>query len=414
MRFDRSSSPWILLACLIATPAFASPSDTAAPRIATLRAMGPAGVQAFLDLAAAAPEQAAGPAYAAALDAVCAQHDCAASHLYWYTDLAAARAAARQSGKPILSLRLLGRLDEELSCANSRFFRSVLYPDPEISRLLRERFVLHWESVRPVPKVTVDFGDGRRLVGTITGNSIHYLLDPQGRLVDALPGLNGPAAFRRFLEAGAAEAARTAGLADGAYVRELAAFHKGRLAAAQAALARDFAAVGAEDPAQAAQLAVSSAMWGHPREVKAWKASERAMSKSAGEGRIVYALSPDADWATLTPEITPAGVAGLHRDEARLSPESRRLLLARAGSWMKVDDEDAAVARFEALIAEDTVRNEYMLHSALHSWLAASRTVPDLADFNERVYENLFFTPGSDPWLGLAPEELYAVLTPAR
>jgi hypothetical protein len=81
---------------------------------------------------------------------------------------------------------------------------------------------------------------------------------------------------------------------------------------------------------------------------------------------------------------------------------------------MKVDDEDAAVARFEALIAEDTVRNEYLLHSALHSWLAASRTVPVLADFNEQVYENLFFTRGSDPWLGLAPEELYAVLTPAR
>ena len=31
-----------------------------------------------------------------------------------------------------------------------------------INRVLRERFVLHWQSVRPVPIVTIDFGDGRR------------------------------------------------------------------------------------------------------------------------------------------------------------------------------------------------------------------------------------------------------------
>ena len=154
--------------------------------------MGPAGVQALLDLAAADPAAGRSPGFDAALDAVCAQHDCAASHLYWYTDLAAARAEAERTGKPILSLRLLGRLDEELSCANSRFFRAVLYPDPQIAGLLRDRFVLHWESVRPVPKVTIDFGDGRRLVGTVTGNSIHYVLDSHGRLVDGLPGLNGP------------------------------------------------------------------------------------------------------------------------------------------------------------------------------------------------------------------------------
>jgi len=107
------------------------------------------------------------PAFNATLDAVCAQKDCAASHLYWYTDLETARAAAKTSGRPILSLRLLGRLDEELSCANSRFFRSVLYANQRVSKELRDRFVLHWQSERPVPKVTVDFGDGRRLVGRL-------------------------------------------------------------------------------------------------------------------------------------------------------------------------------------------------------------------------------------------------------
>ncbi len=126
--------------------------------------------------------------------------DCHTSRLYWYTDLDQAKAAARQAGKPILSLRLLGKLTDEFSCANSRFFRSALYANAEVGRALRERFVLHWQSVRPVPIVTIDFGDGRKLQRTVTGNSVHFLLDAQGRPIDALPGLYGPKAFLRGIE----------------------------------------------------------------------------------------------------------------------------------------------------------------------------------------------------------------------
>ncbi len=54
----------------------------------------------------------------------------------------------------------MGRLDEDLSCANSRFFRTTLYPDAAVADLLRDKFVLHWSSERDVPRVTVDFGDG--------------------------------------------------------------------------------------------------------------------------------------------------------------------------------------------------------------------------------------------------------------
>jgi len=396
----------LLLGCAMA------PAEELSPASAVrLRAKGPAGVQELLDIAASDPGAVRSPAFNATLDAVCAQHDCSASHLYWYTDLAAARAEAERTGKPILSLRLLGRLDEELSCANSRFFRAVLYPDPQIARLLRDRFVLHWETVRPVPKVTIDFGDGRRLVGTVTGNSIHYVLDSHGRLVDGLPGLNGPGAFVRFLERTSEEAGSLAVLDDADYLQELKAYHKARRAAVQEALARDFRESGAEDPGRAAQAVVSSGRWIAPRERSAWRASERALSKSIAELPILLAVSPDAG-DTRPPEITPSGVATLHRNDARLSDESRRLLLAKAGTWMKIDDPRSAVSSFEGVIAEDTVRNEYLLHSTIHDWLAASRVVPDLAAFNENVYSQIFLTPSSDPWLGLAPEKIYAVLTP--
>src|SRR5262249_54793450 len=66
---------------------------------------------------------------------------------------------------------------------------------------LRDNFVLHWQSVRPVPRVTIDFGDGRTLKRTITGNSAHYALASDGTVLDSLPGLYGPQQFLKWLQA---------------------------------------------------------------------------------------------------------------------------------------------------------------------------------------------------------------------
>ena len=123
------------------------------------------------------------------------------SRLYWYTDLAEAKAAAERTGRPILSLRMLGKLTDEFSCANSRFFRTAFYSNKEISDYLRDNFVLHWQSVRPVPRVTIDFGDGRKLERTLTGNSAHYVLASDGTPLDVLPGLYGPQKFLQWLQA---------------------------------------------------------------------------------------------------------------------------------------------------------------------------------------------------------------------
>jgi hypothetical protein len=184
-------------------------SAESATAIAELRADGPAGLRAlFQAYEKEINEQISNPTWAptpewkrlnAALDAVSQQKDSYLSGLYWYTDFAQAKAAAGAAGKPILSLRLLGKLNEEYSCANSRFFRTILYSNAEVSKLLREKFILYWQSERPAPKVTIDFGDGRKLERTLTGNSIHYILDSNGRVIDALPGLYGPAAFMRSL-----------------------------------------------------------------------------------------------------------------------------------------------------------------------------------------------------------------------
>ena len=173
---------------------------TDATTLSALRAEGPAGlvtVLAALD-ATCDPEERARLIDAATQ--VAGQKDAHVSRLYWYEDLEAALAVAKQSGKPVLSLRMLGRLDEELSCANSRFFRTTLYANAQVSSYLRAHSVLHWSSERPVPVVSIDFGDGRKVTRTITGNSVHYVLDAQGQVVDALPGLYGAHAFVEALK----------------------------------------------------------------------------------------------------------------------------------------------------------------------------------------------------------------------
>ena len=92
----------------------------------------------------------------------------------------------------------MGKLTDEFSCANSRFFRTILYSNAAVSKTLREQFILVWCSERPVPVVTIDYGDGRSLKRTLTGNSIHYILDSNGAIIDALPGIFGPASLRGY------------------------------------------------------------------------------------------------------------------------------------------------------------------------------------------------------------------------
>lgn len=236
----------------------------------------------------------------AELDRLCAQKDAHTTLLFWFTDLADAVAEARRVQRPILSLRLLGRLDEELSCANSRFFRKLLYPEPRINQLLREHFVLHWQSVRPVPRVTIDFGNGRRVEKTLTGNSVHVVLDSQGRPVDALPGLFAPHVFHALLQ--------RAGSYASADATQLAALHRQAL----------------REPVPAAS------------ESRAMRASKIAMTKHVVEAPLLRAVHP----------VAPVGADGemLEADTAQnlALHASVHQAFAAGSRWSSVD---AMVAR---------------------------------------------------------------------
>jgi hypothetical protein len=352
------------------------------------------------------------------VDQIAGQRDAWMSRLYWYTDLDQAKAAAAESGKPILSLRMLGQLTDEFSCANSRFFRTALYANESISRRLRDHFVLHWQSVRPVPRVTIDFGDGRKLERTVTGNSAHYVLDAAGRPLDVLPGLYGPQAFESWLERCETLAADYAAASDEAQRSELlASYHVARRDAIDADLRGDLAAIGATLEVSVEASATEAA----PASPEAAAlAQERTESKRAVEAPIVASLPGLVAVEELSDE-TWQRIAALPRHQVTLDDRSVTLMRRdhpnavdagrRALSKAKVEDPLARMLRnFAESAALDAVKNEYQLHRKIHTWFAEGSAPGDLDALNERVYAELFLTPSSDPWLGLAPPDAYTGL----
>jgi len=334
-----------------------------------------------------------------ALDSVAAQKDAYASNLFWFTDLEEAKREAGKSNKPILSLRLLGNLNEEFSCANSRFFRALLYSNSEISKFLRENYVLHWKSVRPAPKVTIDFGDGRKIERTLTGNSIHYILNKNGEIIDALPGLYNPTAFLKYLTS-AKEFKTIDGLPSPQKETALLRYRRARfneiigkrnqsVAAAKVTLTEP------KDSTAAPDVAV------------------RAATKMITETSILTGISDDFsrfepqinldDWKKLSKiyagatKFDDASVAFIKRQNAKTGLTGAQFT--------------SLLTNLENYVALDTTRNDFLFHTKLYEWLNQQRAKPlELESFNSRVYAELFKTPDSDKWLGLYNTDVYTAL----
>ncbi|HLW64426.1 MAG TPA: hypothetical protein VKS79_03840 [Gemmataceae bacterium] len=57
-----------------------------------------------------------------------------------------------------------------------------------------------WEMVRPVPIVTIDFGNGNVIKRTLHGNIATYVCTADGNVLDVLPGLYQPAVYQKRLQ----------------------------------------------------------------------------------------------------------------------------------------------------------------------------------------------------------------------
>jgi hypothetical protein len=401
--------------------------DRDAAAIKALRARGRRALDELLAAYDKAPEGDAKAALAATIDLVAAQRYATVSRLYWHTDLTGAIAEARDTGKPILSLRMLGRLDEDLSCANSRFFRTILYPDPAIAKTLREKFVLHWSSERAVPRVTIDFGDGRTIERTVTGNSIHYVLDASGAPIDALPGLYAPSVFGVELDRSLELFASLRG-ADAQKRRDLiATYHIERNHQAS----EDWQRLG---PKLAFDVGAGVFLRGDALTAALSRAQRATMSKAFVEVPQIaqvdlapdpMAMLPDAEqWAIIGQALYGLGqpAAKVQKTSPRrrfdlptapralgiLSKPARTLIaqVMQRDSRVPAAELDAAIARLEQTVVADTAINELQLRPQVRARF--EQGMPTFEELNQHVYTHVFATPREDEWLGLLRGDVYS------
>ncbi len=406
------------------------------------------------------------------------------SRLFWFTDLEAARAQAERENKPILSLRLLGNLSDELSCANSRLFRVLLYPNAEINRRLHDDFVLHWSSERPVPVATIDMGDGRVFKRTLTGNSAHYLLSADGMPLDALPGLYAPAEFEKWLQTGADFARDWRAMKVESQPQMLSDWHRRRLIegikAQPSGDLKWVTQLESEADLIIAANALRSDKFTAPY-TNARAASELTGSKRTMEMPVLNAIESfqttalDAgrqNYIPLTGDIPLMG--RLFRSKTLAEAQNSKPSIfdaatrARIAAMQPEDDAKSLIQTLERNVARDTQNNRRNFEPAIHAYfvnqatpdsfnqgefssgtsinpflsnsttsgfvkpepsgarknsqfggsaapLAHNREIanelkPDFVKLNRAIYDKLFRTPASDPWLGLAPPDEFVAL----
>ncbi|MEQ1605168.1 MAG: hypothetical protein ABL999_09890 [Pyrinomonadaceae bacterium] len=373
-----------------------------------LREMGPEGLRAILseNRDAIGRFKSTGEADAnwkrltAAIDAVAMQKDAYTSGLYWYTDLEAAKAAAKKQNKPILTLRLLGNLNEEFSCANSRLFRSILYPNSEISKYLRENYILHWKSVRPAPRITIDFGDGRKIERTITGNSIHYVLNPDGKVIDAIPGLYSPSAFLGYVKNADLAWENASSKTPKEQTRLLMEYRKKSFDAIKKGREQAVATAGVElTETQSGTLAILAAPMAVAKMVVV---DEYSILRVYDDFAKFEASIKFDDWDKL---------AKIYAANAELDANSIAMIRRQnAKTGLTKAEFDGLFKKLDNFIALDTTRNDFLFHAKLYDWLNQPRGVGELEAFNARVYDQLFRTPNTDKWLGLYSSDVYTAL----
>lgn len=410
----------------LAVQAVSDNSDEAKTAVLKLREMRQAGLDALFEKYAAEIERFGKTGeksgdwsrIASAIDAVAMQKDAYASRLFWLTDIEEAKRLSKETGKPILSLRLLGNLNEEFSCANSRFFRAVLYPNKTISEYLRGNYILHWQSVRPAPRITIDFGDGRKIERTVTGNSIHYVLDENGTVVNALPGLYSPTEFQNFLvnssswltQAKDFEASKFETLNSDKVKEKRRAYLKNMRSREYSALrerinrdlnhfkmkfdAKKEAKREFEEMPTAIEVAFTAA---------AKMVAERPLLKDYMADITKYGADQIdfENWKKL---------AGVYAYKNKLDEKSVAFIRAQTAENNLTEAQfTSLISKFETLLSLDTVRNDFLLRPTLLVWL--NKDLDKDADaLNKKVYDELFLTPDEDRWLGLYAPDVYTAL----
>lgn len=278
--------------------------------------------------------------------------------------------------------------------------RTVLYANKDLSAYLRSHFVLCWQSERSVPVVTIDFGDGRVVKRTITGNAAHYVMDHRGNLLDVIPGIYGAGAFKKVVAGSVRLWTQTRSVSDFKREMILKTYHKVRLSDIRKAWSSDLR-----------KLKVISSVSAKPsHESLAMRATVRTKSKRGIELPVIRYIQKTPQIFTLREKTSKSvwqQIARLHNEDAKLDRGSRHFIewqnpLDITVSKALIESPIARMIRdFEASLAVDSVRNEYEFHAKIHQWFCDGEAGKGFAYMNDRVFREIFLTPADKPLIDL-------------
>ncbi|MEK7867357.1 MAG: hypothetical protein AAB434_11810 [Planctomycetota bacterium] len=252
---------------------------------------------------------------------------------------------------------------------------------------MNNHFVCAWESVRPVPRVEIDFGDGHHMTRTLNGNVITFLCAPDGKVFDVLPGLYSAEGYLAGLRRSAElyDAMTLPALSPETFAERVAAYH--RLAAEGVA-----------------QIAVEA-----NGRVKADAGEMRYASKAMVEEPLKVLMAGMLD----TPEVRFAAAelknldlgefvavskTGIERP-VKLAISNKPIEFA-AKTSIEQPVKLAISNEAQGLLAMDTRINERLRAEQIHAMLLTA-PLPAPADLSTRIYEEVLHVAVSDPHLGL-------------
>jgi hypothetical protein len=218
----------------------------------------------------------------------------------------------------------------------------VIFSDPEVSAFIRTHFVAAWESVRPVPVVEIDFGNGHKLKRTLNGNIATYICAPDGRVLDIIPGLVEAKAYLRELQ----YALNLYRAAEHDLERVVLDFHKSNL-----------------------------------KEATRYEMGVPDYAKARIERPMKKAVSLELDLLLEEAE----------KEEERNYPDTAKRMIERPMRRMTEE---------EKLLKDDTRLNLVERRPAIHRMLSEKLLKP--SDLTKRLYKDVLHCDLDDPYLGLA------------
>ena len=264
----------------------------------------------------------------------------------------------------------------------------MLFSRDNVADFVNKNYEATWESVRPVPMVKIDFGNGTVITRTLHGNIASYVCNADGNVLDVIPGIYAPDVYVQRLNELRLLAGWVKALSPEKGEEFMKNYHVAQAEGKAAPVARPRLDVGKTVAIEAPVVAMVNVRNGAvpvppngprvpPNGVPA--AAVVAALRDKGKGKIerpVEALI--AARAALVRAQQPAPVVN---DSGLTAPED-------LASWN--------------LLREDTQGNETVRRKQIHALLAKSGKVKP-ATITKPVYKDVLHADLDDPYLGLGP-----------